>query len=86
MEEREEKRKQELLQELQWVKYRQEVLDNMEESLLQMKQLAENAKQGNYTEKELEEINVKLKDLARRVSELDSESRKIVLMLSNKPL
>lgn len=42
-----------------------------------MKQLAEQAKQGNLTEGELEELNVKLNNLLTQVRALDGESRKI---------
>ena len=66
----------ELVQELQWVQYRQKMLDIMEEKLLQMRQLAEQAKQGNLTAGELEELNASLKYLAAQVRALDSESRK----------
>ena len=66
--------KQELEQELQWVKYRQQMLDIMEDKLLQMRQLAEQTKQGNLTEREMEEINMKLNNLATQVKALDGES------------
>lgn len=62
-----EKLKKELQQELQWVQYRQKILDIMEEKLLQMKQLSEQAKQGNFTERELNELNTTLNDLAVQV-------------------
>ena len=44
---------QELQQELQWVKYRQKMLDMMEEKLMEMKLLAEQAKQINMSSEEL---------------------------------
>lgn len=65
-----------LLQELHWVQYRQDILDIMEEKLLQMRELAEKAKQGNLTAVELEDLNVKLNDLAAHVRALDEESRR----------
>lgn len=68
--------KQELEQELQWVMYRQRMIEIMEEKLLEMKQLAELAKQGNLSARELEELNAKLSDLAAQVRALDSESRR----------
>ncbi|MCE5220763.1 MAG: hypothetical protein LLF98_05700 [Clostridium sp.] len=68
--------KKELEQEIQWIKYRQRILDIIDEKLLQMRQLAEKAKQNNLTEEELEVINVRLNDLAIQVRALDSESRK----------
>lgn len=39
-----------------------------------MKQLAEQAKQGNLTEEEVEQLNAKLKDLAAQIRALDSEN------------
>lgn len=76
MDEREEL-KQELEQELQWVRYRQKMLDIINENLLQMKQLGEQTKQEKLTYIELEELNVRLNDLATQVRALDSESRKM---------
>jgi flagellin-like hook-associated protein FlgL len=66
--------KQEL--ELQWVQYRQKMLDIMEEKLLQMREIAEQAKQGNLTAGELEELNARLNNLVTQVKALDGESRK----------
>jgi hypothetical protein len=51
------------------------MLNIIEEKLLQMKQLAEQAKQGNLTAKELEQLNSKLNDIAAQVRALDGESR-----------
>jgi len=73
--EREELKK-ELEQELQWVQYRQKMLDIMEAKLQQMTQLAEQAKQGNLFAGELKELNFKLNDLAAQVRGIDSESRR----------
>lgn len=75
MDEKEELKK-ELQQELQWVKYRQKMLDIIDEKLLEMKQLAELVKQGNLTAGEVEELNARLNDLAAQVRALDSESRR----------
>ena len=69
--------KQELEQELQWIQYRQKMLDIIEEKLLEMRQLAERAKQENLTTGEIEAINARLNDLALQVKALDSESRRI---------
>ncbi|MFL0197117.1 hypothetical protein ACJDU8_16350 [Clostridium sp. WILCCON 0269] len=76
MDEKEELKRQ-LEQELQLVQYRQRMLDIIEGKLRQMKQLAEQAKQGNFTEKELKELNVTLNYLAVQVRALDGESRRI---------
>ena len=75
MDEREEL-KRELEQELQWVNYRQKMLDIINEKLLQMKQLAEQAKQGNLNERELELLNDRINNLEAQVKAIDSESRR----------
>lgn len=66
-----------LEQELQWVQYRQNMLNNMEEKLIQMKKLSEWAKQGNLTAGEIEAVNVQLNNLASQVRALDGESRRM---------
>lgn len=76
MDEREEL-KQELERELQWVQYRQKILDIIDEKLLQMKHLAEQGKKDNLTEEEREALNTRLNDLAKQVKALDGESRRI---------
>lgn len=75
MNEREEL-KRELERELQWVQYRQNMLYIIEEKLLEMKQLAEQARDGSLTERELELVNDRIKNLAEQVQALDSESRR----------
>ncbi len=69
--------KKELEQELQWVEYRQKMLDLMEEKLLQMKQIAEQAKEGNLSPSELDILNNRINNLVEQVRALDSESRKM---------
>lgn len=76
MDERKELKK-ELEQELQWIQYRQKILDIIEEKLLEMKQLAERVKQGNLTTSEIKTLNAKVNDLVLQVKALDSESRRI---------
>ncbi|OBR94994.1 hypothetical protein CLRAG_13320 [Clostridium ragsdalei P11] len=68
--------RQELEEELQWVKYRQQMLDIMEKKLLRMIKIAEQAKQDNIDEKYLKVLNDKINDLAAQVKALDGESRK----------
>lgn len=68
--------KQELEEELQLLKYRMKMLDTMEEKLLQMKQLAERARQESLMPEEIEALNSKLKDLAIQIRALDGESRR----------
>jgi len=75
MEEREEL-KIELEQELLWVRYRQNMLDIIDEKLLQMKQLTEQVKQDNLTPRELEALSTKVNNLAAQVKALDGESRR----------
>ena len=75
MDEREEL-KQELELELQWVQYRQKMLDIMEEKLLQMREIAEQVKEGNLTTGEMVALNVKLNNLVAQVKAIDSESRR----------
>ena len=74
MNEKEELKK-ELEQELQLVQYRMKMLDIIEEKLMQMRQLAEKAKQENLTPVEIEALNSRLNDLAKQVMALDGESR-----------
>lgn len=76
MDEREEL-KQKLEQELQWVQYRQKMLNIMQEKLLQMKLIAEQAKEDNLSPIELKVLNDRLNNLAAQVRALDSESRKM---------
>ncbi|AGY77298.2 hypothetical protein [Clostridium autoethanogenum] len=68
--------RQELEEKLQWVKYRQQMLDIMEKKLLKMRKIAEQAKQDNIDEKYLKVLNDKINDLAAQVRALDGESRK----------
>jgi hypothetical protein len=65
-----------LKQELQWVQYRQKMLNFMEEKLLQMRLLSEQATVGNLSSKELEVLNGRLNNLAEQVRAIDSESRR----------
>ena len=69
--------REELKQELQWVQYRQKMLDIIDEKLLQMKQLAHQAEVENLIPVELKVLNEKLNNLAEQVMAIDSESRKI---------
>lgn len=69
--------KQELQQELEWVKYRQRMLDIIERKLIKMKQLIELATRENFTGEELEEVNRKIIRLLDQVKAIDGESRRI---------
>ncbi|MDP4176896.1 MAG: hypothetical protein Q8900_00970 [Bacillota bacterium] len=68
--------KNELEQELKWVQYRQKMLDIIEEKLLQMKHLIEEAKENNLSSDELDVLNDRINKLAVQVKAIDSESRK----------
>ncbi|MBW9170643.1 hypothetical protein K2F43_05420 [Clostridium estertheticum] len=67
--------KQEMQQQLEWVQYRQKMLDIIEEKLLQMREIVEQAKEKNLIPEEIEILNAKLNNLAAQVNALDSESR-----------
>lgn len=52
------------------------MLDIIEEKVLQMRKLAEQAKEDNLSPEELEVLDAKLSILAAQVNVLDEESRK----------
>ena len=68
--------KQELEQELLWVKYRKNMLDIIDEKLLKMREIAEKIKNKKLSKKEIEELNSKLSILKMQVKAIDGESRK----------
>lgn len=74
MDEKEELMKQ-LKAELQWIKYRMRMLDIIEEKLMQMRKMAEMAKELNLSRKEIEAINIEIHSLEEQVKAIDSESR-----------
>ena len=76
MDEREEL-KIELEAELQWVKYRIRMLDIIEVKLLQMKRMAEVAREANISAEKIRAINAEIHNLEEQVKGLDSESRRI---------
>lgn len=69
--------KRELEKEFRWVQYRQKVLDIIEYKLLQMKVMAEEAKEIKLSSEELKKLNDKLNILASQVNELDNESKSL---------
>lgn len=69
--------RQKLGTELQWVQYRQKMLDIIESKLQQMREIAEQAKEGNHSTEELDSLTVKMINLALQINALDEESRKI---------
>ncbi|MBK5240391.1 hypothetical protein [Clostridium sp.] len=70
--------KEELKMELNRVKYRHNMLGIMEVKLLQMKEIAEQAKEENLSVLESEALNARLNDLAAQVNEIDQESKNVV--------
>lgn len=66
----------ELKQELQWIQYRQKILNIIEDKLVEMRKVAEMAKNNKFTKEELVEMNIKLNDLAMQIRALNAESEK----------
>ena len=73
----EEELKQELQQQLEWVEYRQKMLDIIEVKLLQMREITKQAKEENLSTDEIKALNARLNDLATQVNAIDSESKRI---------
>ncbi|AGL01677.1 hypothetical protein [Desulfoscipio gibsoniae] len=63
-----------LRQQLEWVKYRAAALDEIEVKLREMKELAVFARDNELTPVEAREINAKLHELQREITELDEQS------------
>lgn len=68
-----------LRQEAEWIKYRLEMLDEIETRLVEMKKLAEYVRDNNLDKQEKEAINRKLQTLQQQVTELDEKSKKFWL-------
>ncbi|MGF7184416.1 flagellin-like hook-associated protein FlgL [Desulfitispora alkaliphila] len=64
-----------LKQKLEWVKYRLKVLDEIEAKLLEMRELAEQAKGEDLTDVERANLNRKVQLLEKEVNQLDDKSR-----------
>lgn len=71
-----EQEKQKLVQELQWVKYRNEMLDIIDFKLLQMRAIAERVQNEALDETIKIDLNNQFTGLAIQVKEIDLESRK----------
>ena len=63
--------------ELQQVRYRQSILDIIEDKLRDMKWLAEQAAAEDISPEEREVVNAKLNEMASQVKALDEQSRAI---------
>lgn len=60
---------------LEWVKYRIEMLDQIEDKLIKMKQLAEFARDFKLSSQQIESINTKILKFQQEVIALDEQSR-----------
>lgn len=63
-----------LRQQLEWVKYRMEALDEIEAKLKEMRELAERARGNDLTQAEAREVNARLQELEKEVKTLDAGS------------
>ena len=72
--------KQELKSELQWVKYRIRMLDIIEEKLVQMRNMAEIAKERKLSVDEVKVINTEINNLVEQARAIDEESRKFEVL------
>ena len=64
-----------LNQKLKWVKFRLEKLDQIEAKLVEMKHLAEFARDYKLSSKQIEGINTKLRKFQQEVIEMDESSK-----------
>ena len=71
---KQEQERQKLVDQLEKVKFRLEILDMIEEKLLKMKDLAQRVLDEDLTDKEISKINAEVKNLGEQVGLLDSES------------
>lgn len=70
-----EKLKEILDQELQWIQYRQKMLNIIEEKLIKMKEIVVQAQYNDVSMEKIEELNHSINNLAQQVRALDEESR-----------
>ena len=64
-----------LQQQQDWVKYRLEKLTQIEDKLVEMRQLAEYARNNTLSITEITELNVTVHKLQREVMEMDAHSK-----------
>ena len=64
-----------LNEKLEWVKYRLDKLDQIEAKLVEMKYLAEFARDHKLSSKQIEGINSKLRKFQQEVIEMDDSSK-----------
>lgn len=65
----------ELSRNLAWIQQRLEVLDKMEGKLLEMKSLAEFARDHKLENSQVQTLNLRIQMLQRETEELDKETR-----------
>ena len=68
-----------LQQKQEWVKYRLDKLDQVEEKLIEMRKLAEYARESILCSQEIKELNVKVNKLQQEVIAMDEHSRRFWL-------
>lgn len=68
-----------LNQKLKWVKDRLEILDQIEDKLIEMRHLAEDAKDNKQSAKQIKVINTKLRKLQQEVNEIDRRGKSFCL-------
>jgi len=66
--------KEELIKELQWVKYRIQILDMIEERLIMMRQLVVEAFENDLSKAEREEIGRQIQKLQQEIMLLEMEN------------
>ena len=69
--------KKELIEQLQKVNMRLQILDMIENKLLKMKELAGRVVEEDLTEKKIEDINKQVQELVAEVDLLDSEPKEL---------
>lgn len=68
-----------LTQKLEWVKYRLERLDMIDEKLLEMRQLAEYSRDNKLSSKQIKVSNAKMRKCQQEVSEMEEQSKTFLL-------
>lgn len=64
-----------LQQKLEWVKYRLNMLDQVEAKLSEMRKLAEYARDNTLSSQEIKELNMKINKLQQEVIAMDEQSK-----------
>lgn len=64
-----------LNQKREWAKYRLETLDQIEATLVEMRHMAEYARDHKLSSKQIKEINTKLRKFQQEVNQMDKSSK-----------